>query len=238
MTGWNAAGAISAGLGAGPLSASALADATRYESFLVKAQAAGIPLERASAIVRGEAAAGFSFSEAMRHAEARLHLTYEYGYLPMILRDVLDPDELTTVPFSSETILNDWRWMPRPLGRQFAEMAANRQRSIVEAAIELTAQLGGPSEEWPLERAVAAVMPYSEAPVWQPAGLIATLSVSVGGLVSSMQRAHRPVLTFTQVLQTEPQPHGCKDPCFCHPAPWPAARDYRRRTKHRNRRRS
>lgn len=27
------------------------------------------------------------------------------------------------------------------------------------------------------------------------------------------------------------------DPCFCHPAPFPAARDYRRRTKHRNRRR-
>jgi hypothetical protein len=25
-------------------------------------------------------------------------------------------------------------------------------------------------------------------------------------------------------------------PCFCHPAPFPAARDYRRRTKHRNRR--
>lgn len=26
-------------------------------------------------------------------------------------------------------------------------------------------------------------------------------------------------------------------PCACHPAPFPAARDYRRRTKHRNRRR-
>lgn len=26
-------------------------------------------------------------------------------------------------------------------------------------------------------------------------------------------------------------------PCFCHPAPFPAARDYRRRTRHRNRRR-
>lgn len=26
-------------------------------------------------------------------------------------------------------------------------------------------------------------------------------------------------------------------PCSCHPAPFPAARDYRRRTKHRNRRR-
>ena len=26
-------------------------------------------------------------------------------------------------------------------------------------------------------------------------------------------------------------------PCFCHPKPFPAGRDYRRRTKHRNRRR-
>lgn len=26
-------------------------------------------------------------------------------------------------------------------------------------------------------------------------------------------------------------------PCACHPAPFPAARDYRRRTRHRNRRR-
>lgn len=32
------------------------------------------------------------------------------------------------------------------------------------------------------------------------------------------------------------RPCGARE-CFCHPAPFPAARDYRRRTKHRNRRR-
>lgn len=32
------------------------------------------------------------------------------------------------------------------------------------------------------------------------------------------------------------KPCGARE-CFCHPAPFPAARDYRRRTKHRNRRR-
>jgi hypothetical protein len=32
-------------------------------------------------------------------------------------------------------------------------------------------------------------------------------------------------------------PHVGRPPCSCHPLPHPAARDYRRRTKHRNRRR-
>lgn len=34
-----------------------------------------------------------------------------------------------------------------------------------------------------------------------------------------------------------PDQDGIYSQCACHPAPNPAARDYRRRTKHRNRRR-
>jgi hypothetical protein len=43
---------------------------------------------------------------------------------------------------------------------------------------------------------------------------------------------------FARALGIVPR-HGSPGapPCACHPAPFPAARDYRRRTKHRNRRR-
>jgi len=41
-------------------------------------------------------------------------------------------------------------------------MRRDRQRVLVQAAIELTAQLGSDAEGWPLERAVAAVMPCKE----------------------------------------------------------------------------
>lgn len=88
---------------------------------------------------------------------------YENGYMPLTLRDVLPSRETETQAASSATILNSPRWMPRPLGQQFAEMSRSRQRSIVEAAIELTAQLGGEAEGWPLKRAMATVMPHVEA---------------------------------------------------------------------------
>lgn len=43
-------------------------------------------------------------------------------------------------------------------GKYFAELSRDRQRALVESAIEVTAQLGGADEEWPLERALAVVM--------------------------------------------------------------------------------
>lgn len=53
----------------------------------------------------------------------------------------------------------------------------------------------------------------------------------LGVALESLARSTR---AFTRTLGA-PAPHP--SPCFCHPAPFPAARDYRRRTKHRNRRR-
>lgn len=48
----------------------------------------------------------------------------------------------------------------------------------------------------------------------------------------------RAAAQFARALGIEP-PHGSPyaEPCACHPAPFPAMWDYRRRTKHRNRRR-
>jgi len=55
--------------------------------------------------------------------------------------------------------------------------------------------------------------------------------------VATMRNACESVLALSRTLRLEPWPHGWNEPCFCHPKPFPAARDYRRRTKHRNRRR-
>lgn len=139
-----------------------VAQTARYETFLTRAHALGLPHGQARTIFRDEAETGCGFHAAITRAEHRLSQFYEYGYLPLILRDVLTRDEINALPFSSEMILNSWRWMPRPLGQQFAEMNHGRRRTVVEAAVELTAQLGGDAEGWPLERAMAVVMPDTE----------------------------------------------------------------------------
>ena len=139
-----------------------VAQTARYETFLARAHAVGLPDGQARAIFRNEAETGCGFHAAITRAEQRLSQFYEYGYLPLTLRDVLTRDEINALPFSSETILNSWRWMPSPLGRQFAEMSHDRRRTVVEAAVELTAQLGGNAEGWPLERAMFVVMPDLE----------------------------------------------------------------------------
>lgn len=49
---------------------------------------------------------------------------------------------------------------------------------------------------------------------------------------------HAFMLGVMKAFRLRPQHFGVGNVgCFCHPAPFPAARDYRRRTKHRNRRR-
>lgn len=64
-----------------------------------------------------------------------------------------------------------------------------------------------------------------------------SLSAWAEQLVVALRGAQRPMGMFSHALRLEPWPHGWVEPCFCHPTPFPAARDYRRRTKHRNRRR-
>lgn len=53
-------------------------------------------------------------------------------------------------------------------------------------------------------------------------------------LVVALESLARSTQAFARAFGAPP-PHP--NPCFCHQAPFPAARDYRRRTKHRNRRR-
>ena len=57
------------------------------------------------------------------------------------------------------------------------------------------------------------------------------------GFIATVSSACESVLALARTLSIEPWPHGWNEPCFCHPKPFPAARDYRRRTKHRNHRR-
>lgn len=61
-------------------------------------------------------------------------------------------------------------------------------------------------------------------------GLLGRFMAVITGACESIQELSR-------ALRLEPWPHGWNEPCFCHPKPFPAARDYHRRTKHRNRRR-
>jgi hypothetical protein len=67
-------------------------------------------------------------------------------------------------------------------------------------------------------------------------GTVIELSTFVENFTAAMRRAHEAAVLLTSALGTKPCVFGA-GPCFCHPKPFPAARDYRRRTKHRNRRR-
>lgn len=67
--------------------------------------------------------------------------------------------------------------------------------------------------------------------------LLAAMSATFEPLQTAAAGAHESMLTLVRTLRLEPWPHGWERTCFCHPAPFPAASDYRRRTKHRNRRR-
>lgn len=60
----------------------------------------------------------------------------------------------------------------------------------------------------------------------------------LGRFMTVITDACESVVALSRALRLEPWPHGWNEPCFCHPKPFPAARDYRRRTKHRNRRRT
>lgn len=47
---------------------------------------------------------------------------------------------------------------------------------------------------------------------------------------------HLLMVKTVKAFRVRPYQIGVDMGCTCHPAPFPAARDYRRRTKHRNRR--
>lgn len=154
--------AVGFGRDAGALEFRSISQATRYEACLIRAEAVGISQIRASEIFRKAEAAVYNFDDAIERLEHRVRLFTMYGYMPLAMRDVLTLREIDTRRIDPEAILNRPRWMPDPLGRQFAEMSRDRQRSLVTAALAVTDELGGDAAGWPLERAIAAVMPFQE----------------------------------------------------------------------------
>lgn len=135
----------------------------RREKFFAYADACGFPLSQAEAVLKVEIRRAREIgSDGLVGARRRIDQMIEKGYRAVLLRKVLADEELAGQPFSAETILNDLRWMRHRLVLHFATMSRDQQRGLALAAIELTEQLGGDVEGWPLERAMAAVMPHVE----------------------------------------------------------------------------
>jgi hypothetical protein len=153
------------GLDNGLLETHPIGEITRFEALLNRAATVGMSRERAQEIFHDAELAAYSFDDAIERLEHRVHLFTMYGYMPVAVRDVLAWPwrDIEAQQIDPEMILNKPRWMPDPLGRQFAEMRRGRQRTLVEAAVELAVQVGGDAAGWPLERAVAAVMSYKES---------------------------------------------------------------------------
>lgn len=129
-----------------------------YEDFLRLARSLGLSLKQAETVFRSNAFLA-SIGDLTARPEERLEHFAKHSYLTVLLGEVLPLEELKKRSFSYGTVLNDQQWMDRRYGKRFAEMGRDRQRALVESAIEVTAQLGGAEEGWPLERAMAVVMP-------------------------------------------------------------------------------
>jgi hypothetical protein len=151
------------GLDCALLGTYSIGEATRFEALMSRAATLGMSRDRAREIFHDAELTAYGFDEAIERLRHRVRLFEMYGYLPVTARDVLAWRDIEVRQIDPEMILNKPRWMPDPLGRQFAEMRRGRQRILVQAAIEVTVQLGGDAEGWPLERAVAAVMPCKES---------------------------------------------------------------------------
>lgn len=67
------------------------------------------------------------------------------------------------------------------------------------------------------------------------AALMADIDHGFSNLADMAHRAAQEIIELALQLGMPPCRVG-RGPCFCHSAPFPAARDYRRRTKHRRRR--
>lgn len=128
----------------------------RYQEFMTRALAFGITVEQAETLLKSDGLV-ISISGRQGSAEARLEYYACYGYLTVLLGEVLTREELAEQAFPFETVLNSVSWMDRRYARHFSEMERDRQRGLVKAAIELALQA-----ECSLERAMAAVMPYLE----------------------------------------------------------------------------
>lgn len=129
-----------------------------YEDFLRRARSLGLSLRQAETVFRsGALLAGVGDLTAT--PGDRLNHFAKHGYLTVLLGEVLTLEELAKQSFSYGTVLNGAAWMDRRYGRHFATLGRDKQRGLVEAALAVTDQLSDYEEKWPLERALAVVMP-------------------------------------------------------------------------------
>lgn len=85
-------------------------------------------------------------------------------------------------------------------------------------------------------RTLAAAAAAADAlEYWNTPSTHITLTASTGRLITALREAAAGIIALARELDPKTCHH--RPPCFCRPAPFPAARDYRRRTRHRNRRR-
>lgn len=144
-----------------PFTRAAQQIAIRYSEFIVRALSMGLTLDQAKVVLESEGMLT-SISGRKGGADARLEHVAQHGYMTVLLGEVLTKDELASQAFGYATVLNSRSRMQRPYGKHFAQMSRERQRSLVMAAVALTEELGGAPQGWPLERAMAAVMPHVE----------------------------------------------------------------------------
>ena len=82
----------------------------------------------------------------------------------------------------------------------------------------------------PLSAGVFRAVAAFEQQMLMLSSYTATFTTTLANAAGTMRQ-------LVRAFGLQPWPHGWDGQCFCHPAPFPAARDYRRRTRHRNRRR-
>jgi len=125
----------------------------------------------------------------------------------------------------------DTQWHPQPVSLRMLGFAAEFERQMAALSQDERDEFvaywqAGP---WNFEQAFYA---------WKMRRVLEstciTLTASSEQFAAAMGRLGEPLRAFGLAIAAPPK-HP--DPCFCHPASFPAARDYRRRTKHRNRRR-
>lgn len=107
----------------------------RYGAFIARAQTLRLTVEQARAMFGLEFAWDGRFDGALKRCDERLRLLAANGYLVVLLRDVLTPEELGGQSFSAATSLNDGQWMERSACERFAAMGRDEQRAFAKSAI-------------------------------------------------------------------------------------------------------
>lgn len=131
-----------------------------------------------------------------------------------------------------DSAVHDWETSPDAV-RYNGPVPAEDKGADADAVVGIGALFRVAAEFEQQMRALGVMAPF----VHQVADFAAAASAAVEPLRLVIASVNGSALQLARALRIDPWPHGWSEPCFCHPVPFPAAWDYRRRTKHRNRRR-